>query len=385
MEKETDVFVDSDSSKEAKLRKKESSTQTTARHFREFNNNAPTFSVNGEDSLVEEPQESEITYDTIEDEKTGQKYRVAILNKEALDRGDRPTILTLQFNTVVEHGPMNYFAEEISRGGRPVIILESPSVGKSSDMTSEQAHVLREDPKPFSEISESLLRALNPLLKVNSGSDKQIDVAGYSQGAITALSIAEVASSLGIKVRKAFLLEIPGVKDFAKEGKFRKIKSSVNIMGAFTSEGANLPWYQKDPNDKRQREASGVEKPENPIKTYGKLAKDLAIKPMFRKGMFTAYPSAMSRKVVPNILSSALEKQPDMKLVFVSGSDSNITPSGDIYDSIKADIDTGRIRRIVLPGDTHSVGERAKRMAYLFRRTMGDSKTSPANEIDSQN
>jgi hypothetical protein len=376
MRNETDTFPDSKVSKEDSLRDTKSSIQTTLRHFREFNNNAPTFSVEGQERL--DSKESSVTYEynTLIDEKTGQKYRIAILNKEELDKGTVPTILTLQFNTIVEHGSMNYFAQEISQGGRPVIIIESPSIGKSSDMTKEQFFTLRKGDNPFSEISESLLRSLNPILKVNNGTNKQIDVAGYSQGAITALSITEVANSLGISVRKAFLLEIPGVKDFAKEGgNFKKFKSSAKIMAAFISEGANLSWYQNDPHDKKQRIVSGVEVPENSVKIYGRFVKNLAIKPIFRKGILTAYPTAMARRVVPNILNAALEKQPDMKCIFLSGSDSNITLKEDIYDSIKPYLNTGRIRRIILPGDTHSVGERAKRVGSLFRRTMDDTIT----------
>ena len=177
-------------------------------------------------------------------------------------------------------------------------------------------------------------------------------------------------------MRKAFLLEIPGVKDFAKEGgNFKKFKSSAKIMAAFISEGANLSWYQNDPHDKKQRIVSGVEVPENSVKIYGRFVKNLAIKPIFRKGILTAYPTAMARRVVPNILNAALEKQPDMKCIFLSGSDSNITLKEDIYDSIKPYLNTGRIRRIILPGDTHSVGERAKRVGSLFRRTMDDTIT----------
>lgn len=337
-------------------------SNSASQNLREFNNNAPSFLIDGKDP--KNISESPITYTEIEDPETRQTLRVAILNEEALKKGDTPTILTLQYNIGIEHKPILYLAQEMAAESKPIIIVESHSVGESSDMTRKQAKSLRENDNPFSQLSKSMYRALEPLL----GNTCEIDLAGYSQGALIALSLAEQADDFGFTVKTLFALEIPGVKDFTERKKLKKTKASIGIMKAFASDAPNLSFYEKDPHDKKQREASGVDNKKNPVKTYAKLGKDLVLKPMRRKGMFTAYPAGMSRRIVPYMLKSALESQPDMRVIFINGSKSTISSSKDLNNSIPQGMQS-RVRRIILPGDTHAVGERAKRIGNLYRLT----------------
>ena len=90
--------------------------------------------------------------------------------------------------------------------------------------------------------------------------------------------------------------------------------------------------------------------------------------------MFLAYPPALSRESVPEILNSALNSQPDMHVIFVNGSNSNISPSKDVSRIVTQleEEDQNRVRRIILPGDTHPVGDRSKRIGWLFRKVMKD-------------
>jgi hypothetical protein len=211
-----------------------------------------------------------------------------------------------------------------------------------------------------------MLRALGPLFANPNNKDKKLDFAGYSQGAITALSLAERAHYFGYEVRNVFALETPGIKDFTEKQKFKKLRGGINIMRAFASDASNLSWYQKDPHDEVQRKVSKVDSKKNVALEYVDLIWGLGIKPASRRGMFTAYPIAMARNVVPNILESLLRENPNAKITLVNGSESNI--SGSLKDS--------NVRTIILPGDTHSVGERAKRIGWLFRFVTADKKNT---------
>jgi hypothetical protein len=332
---------------------------TISGHFREFNNNASHFLVDGENKEnIEEPL-PEIKFDEVRDAETGQVYRIFIINKEMLEEGKVPLVLTFQYNKYnigIDDPYSQELAQVMAQGGRPIIGIESPSVGGSSDMTKAQEDNLNVGKKPFEEISRSQLRALSVEIYHKSNKDKEIDFGGYSQGAINALSNAEVADEFDLKVRSVVMLDPPGITDHT-EGKGRKW-AIVGLGRAMRAETSNLSFYGFD--DKK----------------YSILAKSLSIKndDISLRKMQILYSAATGRIVLPEILRSVLSKQPQIKITFINGSESKITLTEDRKKLFREFSNDRRIRWIVLPGDTHSVGVNVRRIGWLFKFIMKDQR-----------
>ena len=349
-----ETFIKRDEELESFLEGKETPPKTTARHFREFNNNASHFLVDGQSEDNKEAFLPGLKFGEVRDTETKQVFRIFILNEELLKEGKVPTILTFPYNKYnigIDDPYSQELAQIMAQWDVPIIGIESPSVGGSSDITKEQEDNLNLGGKPFEEISRSLLRALSDIIPSNKYGE--VDFAGYSQGGITALSNAEVADEFGFKVRRVFLLDPPGITDHT-EGKGRK-GAILGLGRAVREEAADLNFYGF--NDKE----------------YSSFVESLSIKndDISLRKMQILYSAATGRVVLPEILKSVLLKQPQIKITFVNGSESKITLTDDRKNFFK-EFSDNRIRRIVLPGDTHSVGVNVRRIGWLFRFTMKD-------------
>ncbi len=354
----------------------------TNRAIRDFNNNQPPFHTDGEymfpyEDEVLSPDKSREAMDnfeivTVKDPETGQNIRLKIFNPEKLLERD-PLIWFPQYNIDINHRGNDYTEGLIAAlGQRSVIIVESLSVGESSDMTRSQKRGMLKDEIPFEKVSYSYLRVLKSFLE-GKGYEGNIDLGGYSQGGMSALTAAVFAHEFGFSVGNVVCIENPGGRKFGKLG--------AEIGGAFAKEASMLFYYLNDPNDAIQREVGGIPdvKPKGIKKAYqdvlnnAKLGADIIAKSVERRGALSAYPRAMSKEVVPLMLKKILERKDCPTITFILGTESHISARKPLYGFINtlSEEDRKKIKLKILPGDTHSLGERARRMSWFVLNALG--------------
>lgn len=201
--------------------------------------------------------------------------------------------------------------------------------------------------------------------------EKGIDLCGYSQGGLSALDFAAVAGECGIKVNNVVCIDNPGGKNFGDS----KVSSFFGITRAFLEEGRDLPYYSDDPNDPVQREVSNVSKnkPEGLKKVVkntvesGKLIKGIIMDGK-RMGKLTAYPYAMSKETVNKTLEKILDNPYGPTITFILGTKSLISDRNSLYELRKklSDDQKSRMKLNILPGDSHALGERGRRMSWFI-------------------
>lgn len=279
--------------------------------------------------------------------------------------GQKVLVALPQYNITTEHEPLNYLIERMAlETGEPMVVINNPSTAESSDLTEEQTKALK-DAGDFGALSRPMLRTLK------EQGITTIDLFGYSMGARVAASLAAEAAGLGIAVENLVLLEAPGTYDVGVA------ELADNFI---RKEGKNLGLYQKHPNDARQIEAAGLNKPVR--KQLWNMARGF-IKAASRRGMYTGYPQAMTKPTLPLDALQAMTEQPDLKLTLINAGASTISPSaaneavGKFL--VQKGVDGNRIRRALFSGEAHSIGEGAKRIGHLVKTILQPQADSVNN------
>ncbi len=322
---------------------------TIADQVRLFNNQELPFDVPGVDPEITKVLNPEYPISKericIKDPDTGLTYAGLFYNKENLGQ-ITPLVASPEWNICLKHKPEVYMFDQIAIDGRPLIVLENPSTGASSNLTYVQNTILKKSKYPFSGVARSMYKALESL----DLEGDQYDFFGYSMGSCVVSQLALEFIEHGSSVRNITLVEPLGVVDMRIRELGKRFLSDLGMLG----------FYEDDPHNVDQRKASGVG--EMPLKKNAKLMTKW-LSSSRRRGVFTGYLQAMSYRFMPGLLYNIKSFSEDTNITIIHGGESKVSPSKDI-PNLYGDVE---IRHIILPGDSHSFGERGKRVAGLLR------------------
>lgn len=272
----------------------------------------------------------------LEDPYTGQKLRVQKFNwPEDPEEVKRQTVTSysLPFSVPIDLPHLEYqhylLADALKT---PLIIIENPGYGDSDKLSPAQKKAVRQaDFKPIARTMAGIMQDQNI---------RQLNAIGYSMGAETAAALALVAKEYDIEIKKLFVMESPRVED----------QNSVMLFKNFAGEAKDLKFAWKHPIDPVLRHLA-------------KLGLGLP------KGLFS-YGLALHQGGLEQDLDNALLSNPKMELIMASGGLSKVSrakANTELYRNLKNDFPHRSIRRIVMPGETHSFGDTGRRYADLAR------------------
>lgn len=282
--------------------------------------------------------------ETIEDPETGQRLRAQLFNwptdeKELKDKNI--AVLNQQYSVSLDIDHVQYQNYELAKAlDSPMVVFENPGFGESDKLTDVQIETLKEG-NGFVEVAKPMLGILKSL-GVN-----EVDNIGYSMGADIAAAMAANAKDYGISVNSLFVFESPGVE-----------KQNLAILGKnFFAGGKDLSFAWHNPYD--------------PVLSKTKL--ELAW-PYLPYGL-VKYGRALSKGTLLRDVKRAAETQPDMKLTIGSAGSSTISPKAgnfSVYSDLK-ELYPDRVRRIIIPGESHQVRDSALRFANITKLVLKNS------------
>lgn len=272
-------------------------------------------------------------FDIMHDPRTGQKIRIQKFNwpKGGIVSDQVVTFINMSFSVPADLDNIQYenylVAKEL---GAPFVVLENPAYGDSDKLTKAQKVALKNG--DFGPIADSMLGIANTL------GVRKVNFTGYSMGAETAAAMAAHATSHGIEVENLWVMEAPRITTH----------KPLKLARDFMSDANNLKFTWKHPADPVLREV-------------GK------IKPSLPKSTFS-YGKAMTKGGLATDLIAALDSQPNMKLTLASAGSSKISPTAannTVFTELRSAYPDRSIRRIIVPGESHTYGDSGQRYAHL--------------------
>jgi len=272
-------------------------------------------------------------FEIFEDPASGQKLRVQRFNwpKDGVDEETAATIYNVPFSVPIDLPHLTYqhhlMAEALET---PFMVIENPGYGESDKLTQEQKNELKQG--KFKSVADSMLGVMKSL------GITRLNEIGYSMGSDVAASIAANAADFGIIVENLFIMESPRVDN----------QNPIILLKNFASDSRNLKFTWANPRDPVLKEVAEL-----------KLG--------LPKGI-TTYGKALYKGGLKDDLVRALKTQPNLKVTIGTGDSSKISkPSAnkELLSDIAELVPGRQVRRIVIPGESHSYGDSGKRYASL--------------------
>ncbi len=215
--------------------------------------------------------------------------------------------------------------------GTPVVVFENPAYGKSDKLTANQKTALKKE-GDFGPVAEPMLGVANSI-----GVSK-VNLMGYSMGGGTSAAMAAHAHEHGIEVESLLVMESPRIVE----------QAPVTLLRNFIGLGKDLKFTWEHPADPVLREVA-------------------KLKPTLPRGTLS-YGLAMTKGGLEDDLKTALDNQPNMRLTIASAGESHISPNAantQVYEDLRKLYPERSVRRIVIPGESHTYADAGERYAQL--------------------
>jgi pimeloyl-ACP methyl ester carboxylesterase len=289
-------------------------------------------------SEVENPQ-------LIADPQTGQQLNTILANREVLAGNPDQAVTvwsSLYMNTINNDDENAYRILELARQmpNRSVLAFDYPNMGGSDRLTPEQKSTKKKD--SYFEVADAQLRIMKEL-----GITK-INLVGSSMGGFASLALAVRAAKHGVQVENLIVIDSPGGKHMpAPLLTFRDLR-----------EAGNLDRYHSSPADPAMEVSRK------------KISVGKALSDWLTKDPWFVYLRSMTKATIFDRAVTALTDQPDMNLVFVNGSESQVSPVRTITDIVKRlqdQVGKERVSQILFSGEGHLTNVQPKRLASLVK------------------
>jgi pimeloyl-ACP methyl ester carboxylesterase len=289
----------------------------------------------------------------------GQKINTVLLNEDLLaaDERKRGLVYLPEVNTAVTDGPCRVRLQALAKQLEcPVLGLDIPSVGGSSDYTPEQLDALKQR-QDYGPTANALAEAI-----VQTGL-KEVSFLGVSQGGWTGPLVVEKLKEYGIVVHDLMLMSVP-----SEQGK-KPWKLMADVLG----QSKYLNLYHSRPYDPGLRDATG-DNSRGGVKGKIAGAKWLASTVGNLGSLRPLLKTMVSGSLEANI-RRALGEDRTMQVTYLYGQLDTVSQresNDEIISSLEGDF-PGQIHPVIIPGEHHLVYENGNRFAAFVKYALMDS------------
>lgn len=275
------------------------------------------------------------------DPKTGQRLGTVFLNQEALTHDPNAPVTVysgLYMNVIGADDESRLRILEMGKRmpDRGLVAFDYPGMGDSDNMTDAQKDTSRAS--GFHEIADAELRVLREM------GVTRINTVGISMGGYASITLAERAHEFDIAVDNTIVIGTPGITH-----------TPALLLGTREAmEMRSLDLYHSVPADPEMWRA--LHEPV-PSEQQG----------MWEKDEWLRYARMMTKGAVPERTKRALETQPEMRVLFVTGANDRVSTVRGTNDLVVGLTSTygDRVSQIIKPGENHLSSVHPKQLAPL--------------------